>query len=365
MGVRQASEKFYGLQILRWIAASLVVATHLWASAQRRLNFVGSANVLDNGIMGVDIFFGISGFVIYLSAVPLLASGRTGFRAAKEFFRRRFFRVAPSYYLLTLVKLLIFVVAPASMTFFRPHVLNTVASFFFVMRRHGDDLGPPVLAVGWTLCYEMLFYVIIALLLWLRVKVVPGCAVLVGMLSVVGWYLPPQQGVLPFLCNPIQLEFLAGMAIAASLPMVRRMPAWISAGLLMAGATYGLVAPHTTPVRSLTELHLKHYGVSGLLVVLAVVALERHVPFHRFRLLLLLGDASYALYLTHEFVLPLMVHAVFRQPLMGWVVFTVIFVGLMSVCYAVAVLYHLRLEEPLTRMFLRRLPWSLRAAEKA
>ena len=366
MQAQRHSEKYYGLQVLRFVAAILVVGTHAWASLQRDLRLTSGLPVLDNGVLGVDIFFGISGVVLYLSAHHLLRSTGGGFTVAREFYRRRFLRVAPSYYLLTILKLVIFLVAPASIVFFRPHCLNTLASFLFVTRFHGDAISLPVLAIGWTLCYEMLFYLVLAASLWRRVALLPGAACVLGAFAVAGYIFPSVDGFFRFVCNPIVLEFLGGMAIAAMLPTVRRIPRSVAIALLAGAFWYGLAVVHGSAARSLTDLHVRVYALPGLLIVLAVVALEGHVPFQRMRMLLLLGDASYALYLTHQFVEPpmvrLVVHLAREQTQLRELTNLAGVSAVLITCCVVAVLYHLWLENPLTRLVLKKLPWSMTEA---
>ncbi len=356
----EVKDKFRGLQILRFVAATMVVAAHLWVSDLRHFQQTARVRLLDNGVMGVDIFFGISGFVIYLSAAHSVQRHHGGLQVAKEFFRRRFFRVAPSYYLLTILKLLVFLAAPGALAFFRPNLLNTVASFLFAFRFSGGDVSPPVLPVGWTLCYEMLFYLVVSAMLLTRAKLLAGCACVLGVAAVTGLLLTGRGGVVAFLFNPIELEFLAGMVIAAYLPFVRKIPKYTSAALLLGALGYGLFRVDGGAARNLTELHYRCFAVCGLLTVVAIVALEEHVRFDRFPLLLLLGDASYALYLTHEFVIPPILYMAAHLMRHTWLSIAISSVTALTFCYGVAVLYHQYVENPMTRYFLRILPWSMR-----
>ena len=359
---RRATEKFYGVQVLRFVAATLVVAAHVLASVRRNLHTTADSGLLKNGVLGVDIFFGISGFVIYLSAIGLQQRRDGGWHTAKEFFRRRFLRVAPSYYLLTCAKLAVFLVAPAAMAFFRPHLLNTVASFLFVTRVHGGNLSQPVLTVGWTLCYEMMFYLLVTVLLLFRVPVFKGAALAIGVSSLIGLLVRTHEGIAAFLFNPVELEFLGGMAIAAAVPILRKLAWPIPVALLLLGLWLGLLAPHVGQADTIADVHFRFFAIPGLLIVVAIVALERRVHWSRLRTLLLLGDASYALYLTHEFVLPPTVRLTRQLGSAGGPGVALAFVATLALCYAVAVAYHLWLEDPLTRTLLTRLPWSLRSA---
>ena len=86
---------FHSVQILRAVAATMVVALHACIQAGR---FGGAAFPLGNA--GVDVFFPISGFVMVVSTANRQASART----AARFALARFLRIAPIYWLLTLAK---------------------------------------------------------------------------------------------------------------------------------------------------------------------------------------------------------------------------------------------------------------------
>ena len=106
------------------------------------------------------------------------------------------------------------------------------------------------------------------------------------------------------------------------------------------------------------------WGVPGALLVLAAVALESHFAFSRRRFLLLLGDASFSLYLTHSFVVPAVRVLFARLPLEGTVGQSLFFAAGLIACLAIAILFHLYVELPvLNWLSTRRAPFSLRSAE--
>jgi exopolysaccharide production protein ExoZ len=192
-------EKIRSLQILRFVAAAMVVAAHA-------IYFVGlpqlqPAHNVEIGAAGVDIFFVLSGFVIYRSAFALRRM------TAGEFIAKRFLRVAPLYYLTNLVWLLLL------WRLFHWPVDRSEIAASFTFWPAWQYLAAPVDPVGWSLCFEMLFYVAVALVLFSRRALPLLLAVfLIAWLgrAAVGW-----PG-LRILGNPIALEFLLGVLIAAS-----------------------------------------------------------------------------------------------------------------------------------------------------
>ena len=122
----------------------------------------GAAAPLNNlivGVAGVDLFFVISGFVMVYASKSLFAQRG----APRIFFLRRLARIVPLYWAVTaaIVGYLLVVHGMAVlMTLHSPGSL--VASFLFYPYPRPDGLAVPVHALGWTLNYEMFFYVLFA-----------------------------------------------------------------------------------------------------------------------------------------------------------------------------------------------------------
>ena len=254
-----------------------------------------------SGAAGVDIFFVISGFVMALSSRSLLMKPAP----AAEFMKRRLDRIAPLYWLLTTVKLILLYTVTRRAAHETPgHVL---ASYLFYPLRNALGNADPVLVAGWTLNFEMFFYLVFAGALLLRIKplrfVPPVLAVIAGF----GFFFLLGTGPL-FWCNPIVLEFLFGMLLFEAWQS-GRMPGIPLACIL---AIFGFGVLLGTPLGFYPTVRPLVWGLPALAIVAAALALEDRWGRHAPAFLLLLGDASYSLYLTHTLVLPLVV-AVFRR----------------------------------------------------
>jgi peptidoglycan/LPS O-acetylase OafA/YrhL len=162
---RNQSVFFPSVDILRGFAAISVVVYHViehfkWADFPKS----GLLFWFRMGGMGVDLFFVISGFVIGLSAFSAIdKSGERGFRGL--FARRRFFRIAPLYYL-TLAAYLLLITRNFSL---ESHGYNILAHVFFMhsffVEYIGDINGP-----NWSVSIEMQFYLLMLLIApWVRV----------------------------------------------------------------------------------------------------------------------------------------------------------------------------------------------------
>jgi exopolysaccharide production protein ExoZ len=304
--------KLNSIQMLRGVAALLVVYTH---SVAQMAIFAPSWQLrtpvfISMATFGVDLFFVISGFVIYHSAERL--NGRT---PALSFLWHRFRRINPVYYAVVLLTVTTWI--PSLLRHQRPPVTGwQLLSWTILLPLPGDPAR--AISQAWTLSFEWFFYLLFFLLILLRAKgkgwILCCC---LGGLSLLGWLLRSDlTGLAIFYTDPLLLEFLLGVALGI---IYRR---WspgrkIAFCLLVPGLVLGLLFMLTgfgnsqavlAPPPPLRYLHAIYWGSTAALVVAGCVFLEKagKAPrFFRHRAILLLGDASYSIYLFHLLVLGL------------------------------------------------------------
>ena len=268
----------YGIQYLRAVAALGVVVFH--AAERTGLHFsIGAA--------GVDVFFVISGFIMWV-----ITSDREPTPAA--FLRDRIGRIAPLYWIATGV-----MVAGALVHLF-PNLRLTewyvLSSFAFIPSRSpstGDVW--PVLVQGWTLNYEMFFYVLFAGTLTLPAKWrFAAMAALLLALAVAGWTLEPESPAFKIWTDPLLLEFLVGMAIGKAW-LKGAIPASAVGAVLMVLAIAGFAFVGMTG----TGFTFFVLGPVAALLLVAVLAFENQAKVRYLPLASYLGDSSYSIYLWH------------------------------------------------------------------
>ncbi|WP_295208166.1 acyltransferase [uncultured Brevundimonas sp.] len=294
-------ERFYGVQALRFAAATAVVGTHALDLVGARLGqeTALSGGTLENfGAVGVDVFFVISGFIIATTT-----QGQTGVGAAGAFLWRRFRRVAPIYWLLSL-PILIGMARGGTLS---PEV---AAATFLFWPFSGLEMTFPALGPGWTLCFEMLFYAGFGLAIAGGRRVAWGLIGAYAAMLAAG--LVVATPVLRFWGAPIIVEFLLGVGIAwvwRSAPP--RLGLW-AVGLAMLGFGLGLVVGYggIDDVRALNDpwnglRRAAVWGLPSALLLFGVVRMERtdRAPGRLARVAAFMGDASYSIYLVHVLVI--------------------------------------------------------------
>lgn len=294
-GSKPANRTYFGVQALRACAALLVVVYHSYGFWNDRVA-LGSTPHVDwsNTQAGVDVFFVISGFVMGVTT-PGLMNIR---HKAWVFLWRRFIRVVPLYWIFTTLKIIRLEYGPPSSV----HESiggwwQIVASYFFIPSPGTVQHPIPLHSVGWTLNFETFFYYLFAIALALEIAPLWFLAPTLGVIALVGWI---GRNSTVFLGTPVSmlvLEFLFGVVIA-HWTLQRRLPGRaVGWGLMITGWLALLFLPYNAlGDRAFT------WGLAAGAIVLGTVALEGELGKKLPRWLLELGNASYAIYLTHTFV---------------------------------------------------------------
>lgn len=330
------------LQYLRGVAALMVVWFHCGAQVAR---FGAPPLPLHAaGEYGVDVFFVISGVVMWVTTV-----GRA--MTPAEFLRRRVERIAPLYWIVTLFLAATALAAPSllhSTTFNAAHLLASLA--FIPWPNPSDGALTPMLVPGWTLNYEMFFYVLFALAL-LVPRIWRAPVVLLSLVATVAAGIgAPAASLRGFYGDSIVLEFGAGVAIAILFLGRRSFPVW--AALAMAAASLPLGwALFEALSRSPGLPRALYAGLPAALAVggLAFAEKGRRPPFSRFWLHV--GDASYSIYLTHPLTLAA-VAALWRKA--GFAAAAPYYMAGLAATLAVGLASYALIERPIGRWFNRR-----------
>lgn len=282
------------MQLGRAIAAIAVVATH--AIAHPFPGAPGLSHLL--GRYGVTLFFVISGYIM------VVTTGQGRFDRG-AFLERRIKRIIPIYYVANLIMLTGRLVAPNFFKDAQFEAVHFVKSLLFIpeYQPNGSGLIFPSFRLGWTLNYEMFFYVCFALLAGAGM-VTRNVVVTLGftLLFVAGLIWPMSDAAGVFYTQVDLMGFVAGMWLGAMAlkPRAPLKPVTLvglfAVSLMIIGgiaALYATIRPHP-----LTQIMLILACAIHLRLLVALIdEARRDIP----TVALLLGDASYSIYLFHMF----------------------------------------------------------------
>lgn len=327
--MKSFQKKFANIQMLRAIAAMLVIYIHAFFVAmsydinmQRPLT---AWQRLPN--CGVDIFFVLSGFIMVYVQFHKKYS-------PVNFFINRFVRIVPLYWFLILLLALIHVILPSVVlkTYFTwAWVFQSVAftSDFF------SHFHYPVLPNGWTLEYEMLFYLFFSASLFIRRFSVSMCVTIICVLVFV-----------VITHHAIMIEFIFGMLIGfftihKQVNFHVSMVSFVIGVMLFAGTCFYpdyFFAGNGVPGR------VWIWGVPAMFVIFGLV----NFPQYKYSFMYTLGEASYSIYLFQFFaILPFykMIHLF--QPSSKWNYFIMMLCVIFST--AMGFIFYLLFEKPILK----------------
>ncbi|EGL3794257.1 acyltransferase [Salmonella enterica] len=306
--------KFNSLQALRGVAALLVVLFHYRGFLNDGAK--ESPTIWDKlfspGIIGVDIFFIISGFIMVYTTCHYMREKASLVR----FLLNRAIRIIPLYYICLVIA---FLLEGAMSTFHYPDkVQNMLSALTFTLYKTStsplyiDEGG--TYNIRWTLNYEIYFYLVFALCLLVKHRVlalVTWGILVTSIIPVIAGYQPainvqgypfssPYFG---FLTNPLLLEFIIGVIVGWLYIKIKEnftsrkidLLSSISAIVILVFIIWGI---YTGSVHALDRKSSLVLGLLVLSLTLAESVLLAFIP----RFLTYVGNISFSLYLLHSAV---------------------------------------------------------------
>jgi len=348
------------IQFLRFAAALLVVFYH--ASVHVRSTGVDQGMLYAAsdavGFAGVDVFFIISGFIMFHTTKAV-----TGPAHGWEFLMRRLARIYSGYWPFFFLAMVIF--AWARVEHFQESRL--LASFML----WPQSLNLVLVDVSWTLSYELYFYLLFALLVLIGVRVRHWLLVILLVVLagtgiyrhwVIGDYSPEliytHSFAFQFLSSPFLLEFFAGSLLASTVGKGSARSGWLSlalgtGGFALAGWANLQIYQGNIEQGYYVLPRVLMFGIPSLLIVLGLVHLEYNGRVAPRRFSLATGGASYALYLSHTLFFVATMKLGIRDVLSHYSAWQVqlLYLAYVALIVLFSVTHYRIIEQPLHRIF--------------
>ncbi|HUQ67860.1 MAG TPA: acyltransferase [Flavitalea sp.] len=328
------------VQILRGFAAIAVLVYH--AGIYSALYFKTKSFGFEYGTLGVDFFFTLSGFII--TYIHLSDIGGKG--SVNTFIFKRFIRVFPFYWFTLLA---VIALDPPSFPGWKLFLQNLL--LFRI------PMSAMPLKVAWSLTFEIVFYILFAIAItagWRLTKIMIGCWLLLIIFA-------PQihHTLLQVFVSNLNIEFifgcLAGYIFILKKPELK--PSVFFIGFLIISATL-LLCVTWRGFDRFSIIMTTLIGLASAWIILHAALLDKAQLYRSFALpvLVLAGDASYAIYLTHTVYMPYLYRlfndfidaSSLNNYLMALIVLFIILIAIF-----IGILIHKFIEKPLL-VFLRR-----------
>ncbi len=267
--------KIDSIQVLRFFAAFSVMMVHL--------------PVFEFGIWGVDIFFVISGFIMmYVTE-----------NNEKFFLLKRIFRIVPLYWILTLGVFALAIFVPDVLNNTTANIVHLIKSLFFIPFDKNGTGHFPILFLGWTLNFEVIFYFLFSLsLVFFKENRMIACSIFIIIFLVFNKIFSEKNFVFETYANDIFIEFIFGMILFT---IWKKYKNKISTNLSNHFICLAILLVSIFILNYYNFSRSVSYGLPSLILAVYFLFFLNHLKFPK--ILVSLGDASYCIYLLHPYVI--------------------------------------------------------------
>ncbi len=323
-------KEFEIVELLRFFAAFAVMCVHIPS--------------IGYGHLGVDLFFIISGFVMMYSTE----------HNHSNFFLKRIIRIVPLYWTATFVLFIFALFFPSFLLTTSANFIHLIKSLFFIPFEKGGEHAP-ILTLGWTLNLEMYFYLLFAISLTIN-KNLRGviCSFLIFILFI---YFHSSDSFYKIAYgNSIVLEFILGI-LAYQLIIKKEFISLENLFYLTLIIMPAILKLLSFPMISdllLNKFSARVYSEGLPLFVLFIGLLWMFREIKIGNIFILLGGASYSLYLLHVYIIFFIQRVLIDQfNIFSMNMAVIIFI--MIVCVLMSILSYLLFEKPITKYLRNKL----------
>lgn len=330
--------------MLRAIAALLVVISHAKILSDlywKRYDLQNLHTTVDDlhllGKYGVDIFFVISGFIM----AYIVDTKYKNYGYITIFLKKRILRIVPLYWICCSVLALLLYFFPSIFSRMSFNFKEIVLTYLFIPYTPSGSNGCPIYEVGWTLSYEMYFYLIVAISLVMDKKTsILSMGIFFILCTLMNTY--SETPITKLLTSPFLLLFYAGFLLGH----LYNSSYTASVSISYICIACGVIIP----------IYLLFFDFNALVCAFGAFVLTAGFVFldkknkpHIPKTFILLGDSSYSLYLTHYMAVPFLGKLFVKSNLVHFMSPLLFITTLTLVCCIIAVLSYFTLERTTAR----------------
>lgn len=320
--------KYFSLQILRGFAAWLVVFHHyvyiFYILNHKRPGIIGDY-FWNFGAFGVDVFFVLSGFIMYASLQKRSQNGI-------QYFFNRVLRIMPLYWTYLIILLLLTILFNKEIFFSNYNFETLFKSILLIPHKNLNGSGYyPILYVGWTLTYEMFFYFILAFSIFLnKSKALSYCSVALIIIPIVSYYFHLTL----FGNNKFLLwEFVSGIFIGYLINYYKNK---IEKNLIFFSWLIVLLIPVFLFI--LGWSFYSKFLIASLIVLFFILNDNKNAQVNGFiKFLVKLGDYSFSTYLSHIIVIGVFLYF-FKDKVDNGIIEIIVLILISIIVYMVSML---------------------------
>ncbi|WP_145585831.1 acyltransferase family protein [Yersinia kristensenii] len=351
-----------GITALRGLAASLVLIVHSSSLLGFKHN-ISPLTTLTN--IGVDIFFIISGFIITYAHWDDFGKGGA---AITNFFKKRILRIYPMYFLFTILTAIAVYLLPQLFSAMKSSNELLLKSLLFLPSEMTDYSISLLLAVAWTLSFEVLFYIIFSTtLLFNRTVAIRTILLMLIAWAVLAMTITSDNYMISFFASTLPLEFLFGVVLCVAYKKERihlsvMKNKKIGPAFLILMAAFSLIVfCFIFPIEQ-RELRgnarFLYFGVPSVFIFMAFLNNAVNETSVSGKLVKLIGNASYVTYLSHFMTIGCIKFVMNRITWLQEINLLITVIISCIVCTLVGITVHKVIEVPIARFLKGRTIFS-------
>lgn len=317
---------------------------HFTVAAHERWGSTLFGGFFNFGDAGVDIFFVLSGFIMTYTVKKSLNNSAN----FSTFLKRRFVRIFPIYWIIISGFLLLQILLPSFYPNKFPFSVSELLSTYFLLPGHTMVNG-----VSWTLSYELFFYFLFSLAFLIKNKQTLWALSILYIIAII--VLPllqvnTQTGNrwINLIAYSMNIEFFMGIATALLIP---KLDAKFARPLLAAGVVLFLASAisinYSGSILPGAFNRVLIFGFPSRLILTGIVRYELSNYYNVHNIFVLLGEASYSLYLIHLPFVVAFITILSRYKPFNFVSGHLLFLFSIIIVSAVSIFFYKLVEKPI------------------
>ena len=336
--MEEKHEMFIGLHIARGIAALFVVLFHANLGSVFFYGKTAFSGFWKFGIIGVDFFFVLSGFIIYW----IHSEDEKNFESSLLFLKKRIIKIYPPFILISIISLISYKIFPNLSAANRN--IGIITSIFLFPTPPLD----PALTISWTLMHQMMFYIIF-ITIYIKKTLFHITFILWGLMIVFFSFIPFEGIIKTFFFNPYNLQFLIGIIAAKIIISDRDGKPLIYLGFIM--LLFFIYTPNFNIEETLIFYQLLekiYLGLCFMFIIIGLTSINTRIKYPKF--LISLGSASYSIYLIHNPVISILNRIAFKVHGTVAIIPEILFIIISGLCILAGLLYYVIFEKPISKV---------------
>ncbi|MDR6564797.1 MULTISPECIES: acyltransferase [unclassified Arcicella] len=290
------------IQVFRGLASMLVVLYHLVSTGEKYFSTKPFNGFFEFGWVGVDFFFVLSGFIImFIHYGDIVNKGNW-----RLFLKKRAIRVYPIYWIVATITFAMYMILMhGNMRDEFIFNIHSIDHWIYLVKQYLLVYQETYfVSVAWSLTYEILFYLIFALCIFVGLRIAKYIvAIWIVMIALKSITHAPIFS--SFVFAPGNYEFLLGCLVGYLFykkQFISITKALISFSLILILFVIYLNYFDLTSNMLIAKLF---FGSLSALIIWACASIDYQKVYNaaKIKLLVIIGDASYSLYLIHPIVL--------------------------------------------------------------